>query len=363
MKASKCLKFSFFIFFFLVLINVDFVNIIFTLARVLFPNHFDNEIRNFLTDPTLSLNAHELIPLASIIVLTITFSILTVPCISFDIVYIPFNCNLCFLRRHKPNVAIQYQPLRQFLAFLQISFSFLVVWYHPLFLLNFAMLYLHDIIQIIVLFIKLTTKEMSRFEKVLKLTIRICLDKIFIQNNLYPYPSKLFSLWYFSVLMTLSLDIHPNPGPPEFHKKDYKDGFLSFCNWNLNSLSKNDFYRITLLEAHNTIFNYDLISLCETSLNGSFNAEDIRLSGYKFFSCNNPDGSKNGGVGLFYKEHLPLRIRHDLCFDECLVTELQFDNRKIFFTVLYRNPSSKAKNPKYSAFLNNFKGLYKKNSR
>ena len=68
--------------------------------------------------------------------LTITSFILTVPFVTFDVVYIPFNCNLCFLRQHKSNVAIQYQPLRQFFAFLQISFTFLVVWYHPLFLLN-----------------------------------------------------------------------------------------------------------------------------------------------------------------------------------------------------------------------------------
>ena len=305
----------------------------------------------------LALNVHEVFVLATIIFLTITFFILTVPVVTSVIVYIPFNCNLCLLRR-KSNIGIHYQLLRKFFAFLQISFLFLVIWYHPLFLLNLAMSYQHDLIQILVVFTKLTIKEMSRSEKVLKLTIRICLVKIFIQNDLHS--AKVFSLWYFSMLMTLSLDIHPNPGPPKLPKKDYKDGFLSFCNWNLNSLSKNDFYRITLLEAHNSIFNYDLISLCETSLNESFKTDDIRLSGYKFFSCNNPDGSKNGGVGLFYKEHLPLRIRHDLCFDECLVTELQFDNRKIFFTVLYRNPSSKANTPKFSAFLNNFMGLYKK---
>ena len=29
---------------------------------------------------------------------------------------------------------------------------------------------------------------------------------------------------------------------------------MSFCNWNLNTLSKNDFYRVTLLEAHNHNF-------------------------------------------------------------------------------------------------------------
>ena len=132
------------------------------------------------------------------------------------------------------------------------------------------------------------------------------------------------------------------------------------CNWNLNTLSKNDFYRITLLEAHNLIFDYDIISLCETSLNDSFDPNDIKLPGYKFFPWNNPNGSQNGGVGIFYKEQLPLRIRTDLCFDECLVTELQFEQKKIFFTVLYRNPSFKANTPQFTKFLNDFKGLNNK---
>ena len=76
-----------------------------------------------------------------------------------------------------------------------------------------------------------------------------------------------------------------------------------------------------------------------------------------------PNGSQNGGVGIFYKEQLPLRIRTDLCFDECLVSELQFEQKKIFFTVLYRNPSSKANTPQFTKFLNHFKDLYNKISK
>ena len=33
----------------------------------------------------------------------------------------------------------------------------------------------------------------------------------------------------------------------------------------LNSLIKDNFIRLNLLEAHNSLFNYDIISLCETS--------------------------------------------------------------------------------------------------
>ena len=44
-----------------------------------------------------------------------------------------------------------------------------------------------------------------------------------------------------------------NPGP--YYKKDC----FNFMSWNLNSLAK----------ANNVTFEYDLISICETSLNDS----------------------------------------------------------------------------------------------
>ena len=155
----------------------------------------------------------------------------------------------------------------------------------------------------------------------------------------------------------MSLDIHPNPGPGQ---NNFSGGFFSFCNWNLNTLSKDDFYRISLLQAHNTNYNYDIISLCETSLNDSVQVPENILPGYKFHACNHPGGDSSGGVGIFYKESLPLRIRQDLSFDECIVTEMRFGRKKIFFTVLYRNPINKAQSDEFKSFLDNLENLYLK---
>ena len=47
-----------------------------------------------------------------------------------------------------------------------------------------------------------------------------------------------------------------------------------------------------------------------------------------------------------------------MSFDECLVTELRFGHKKIFFTVLYRNPAHKASSPEFQTFLSNFGNLY-----
>ena len=76
-----------------------------------------------------------------------------------------------------------------------------------------------------------------------------------------------------------------------------EDSFL-FVIGTFNTLSKDAFHRVSLIEAHNTTFDYDIISLCETSLNDTIQIPDNILPGYKYYPCNHPDGSRNGGVGM-----------------------------------------------------------------
>ena len=130
-------------------------------------------------------------------------------------------------------------------------------------------------------------------------------------------------------MISLSNDISKNPGPQHSNHFDRVSPYFSFCNWNLNTLSKDEFSRVSLLNAHNSIHNYGIISLCETSLSNSKFVPDIILQGYNYHACNHTSGEKKGGVGIFYKDSLPIIIRGDLSFDECIVAELRF-GRKIY---------------------------------
>ena len=161
-------------------------------------------------------------------------------------------------------------------------------------------------------------------------------------------------MWVSLLLVLLSNDIEMNPGPGH----SYRENFFTFMNWNLNSLSKDNFQRVQAIEAHNSLFNYDLISVCETSLNSSIEIPDPLLNDYNFLPANHPDDVTHGGVGLFYKTSLPLKRREDLSFDESIVVELNFGRKKIFFTVLYRSPSVKCNSPAFNDFLENFKSLH-----
>ena len=77
--------------------------------------------------------------------------------------------------------------------------------------------------------------------------------------------------------------------------------FFNFMSWNVNSIAKNNFQRVRLIEAHNSIFNYDLISICESSLNDWIKLPDILLKDKHY--------TRHGEVGLFYKNSLPIKIR------------------------------------------------------
>ena len=92
----------------------------------------------------------------------------------------------------------------------------------------------------------------------------------------------------------------------------------------MNSLAKDNFQWIQLLEAHNSIFNYELISLCETSLNDSVELPDQLLENYTFVSSNCPNNNRHVGVGLLYKNCLLLKVRDDMALDGTNVDELNF---------------------------------------
>ena len=103
-----------------------------------------------------------------------------------------------------------------------------------------------------------------------------------------------------------------------------------------------------------------LFSICETSLNDSIKLPDSLLNDYTFVHSNNPTITRHGGVGLFYKNSLPIKIRNDLSFDESIVVELNFGRKKFFFRVLHRSPAFNHTSPEFKVFLSNLTNLYYK---
>ena len=96
-----------------------------------------------------------------------------------------------------------------------------------------------------------------------------------------------------------------------------------------------------MIQAYITDQNFDIVCLSETFLNSSIQNDDhkLKIDGYNLIRSDHPSDSKKGGVCIYYKEHITLIRRDDLCtLDNCLVTEIRSQNEKCFLTCAYRSP-------------------------
>ena len=89
----------------------------------------------------------------------------------------------------------------------------------------------------------------------------------------------------------------------------------------------------TYSKAHNSVYKYDFICLSETYLDSSIPDNLIDIEGYKLIRANHPDNIKRGGVCIYYKESLPVRIISLPYFKEDLILEMSKNNKKLLFIV------------------------------
>ena len=159
--------------------------------------------------------------------------------------------------------------------------------------------------------------------------------------------------WTTYKTFVMSGDVEINPGPDH--------STFNFCSLNLNSICARNFTRVSLIEAYNSVYNYDLIGIVETHLDSTVDESKLDLTGYSFLKSNHPNNVKRGGVGFYVKDSFPATSRPDLVtLPECIVCEVQLDKKKYFFTVLYRSPSQSQ--TEFQDFMNNFELMLSKMS-
>ena len=91
------------------------------------------------------------------------------------------------------------------------------------------------------------------------------------------------------------------------------------------------FIKVSLLQILAVTNGYDIIYLTETFLDSSVENDDDRISipGYNLLCADHPSNTKRGGACIYYKDHLPIIKRNDLCqLHEFLVTELKIGKKK-----------------------------------
>ena len=95
----------------------------------------------------------------------------------------------------------------------------------------------------------------------------------------------------------------------------------------LNSITVHNFSKLTQLKAYISTYKHDFICLSETYLDSLIPDNLTEIEGYK------------GGVCIYYKESLPVRIKTLPYFKETLLLEMIHNNKKVLVSVIYRFPS------------------------
>ena len=93
--------------------------------------------------------------------------------------------------------------------------------------------------------------------------------------------------------------------------------------------------KVFLLEGHNTVHKYDFICISETYFDSSVESEDddLRINGYKLIRMDHPMNTKRGGVCMYYKESLVVKMINISYLQECLLCEVVIDNIRLYIAL------------------------------
>ena len=113
------------------------------------------------------------------------------------------------------------------------------------------------------------------------------------------------------------------------------------CHWNLNSLTAHDYLKVSLLRAYVAIKKFDVVCLSETYLDSSnlSNDDNFNLPGYNVVRADHLSNTKKGGVCIYLKKSLPLKVLDIQLLQECINFEIKNADKICNFISLYRSTS------------------------
>ena len=130
--------------------------------------------------------------------------------------------------------------------------------------------------------------------------------------------------------------IELNPGPRPNSGQSF-----SICHWNLNSIAAHYFFKISLLRAYNAVNNCNIICLSETYLNHNtlFDSENLKIRGYGLIRVDHPSSQKRGGICIYHKDFLPIKVNNISCLKERLNFSLSVYGKQCNITLIYCSSS------------------------
>ena len=136
--------------------------------------------------------------------------------------------------------------------------------------------------------------------------------KMFLLSRLRKIKGVFLSIFVFIFFVCflyrklfLSVDTETNTDP-----RRTLNNHITICHWNLNSISVHNFAEVQLLKVYSAVHKFDIECLSETYLKSSFPIDDNKMDilGYIKVRDDHPANSKSGGVCMYYKNCLPLKV-------------------------------------------------------
>ena len=91
----------------------------------------------------------------------------------------------------------------------------------------------------------------------------------------------------------------------------------------------------------NSYLNSKILTVTYLNSSNSPDDETLKISGYNLVYTDHPLNSNCGGVCIYYKNYLPLRIMSVNYLSECINFEIVIGNKIFNFITLYRPPSQR----------------------
>ena len=135
------------------------------------------------------------------------------------------------------------------------------------------------------------------------------------------------SFIYF--LITLSGDVELNPG-----SKRNAAQTPSICHWNVNGICAHIFAKLSHLRAYLSVHKFDIICLSGTYLDSSIDDGSLEILGYYSIRSDHPFNKKRGGICIYYKNLLPLKVTAARLLEECIAFHLIISNKLCSFVAL-----------------------------
>ena len=165
--------------------------------------------------------------------------------------------------------------------------------------------------------------------------------------HIYTLATYVFHIWLYLILTKRSGDIDQNSGP-----KSNSSQSFSISHWNLNSISTHNFIKISLLKTY--IATHWMLRLWKTYLHSSISNDDdnLEIPGNDLFRADHPSNTKRGGVCIYYRNSLLLKILNIQYLHECINFEIRIGGKLCRLVFFYRSPSQSQDDSE--SFANNF---------